>query len=325
MKKLILFVLIFTAMTGTAFAELDPIAATHVNETEDSQIISMDMLRLTEEVTSESIGKAKRNMARALEGLISKRKPLTVVNRGDGTYCVFDGNNTYSALKELGAKNVPVTILKTPYQKDIKGFDDLMAKNSQAQSEFHELMSSLSHELNAKLIERPGLKSEARIHEKAKNSFNGDYSRVIDVLAASLIFKGESELLNAVEKLKAKSYVVHMYDRWNQNRDDGYRDYVIYIRLSNGVIAELQLNHEKIIEVKNTIAHSLYEFIRSNQAEDKMLKYVRQANEIQRRFYGLALNGKFEAMNPESKALASELARKLSASRTPNEIKQVSF
>lgn len=37
------------------------------------------------------------------------------------------------------------------------------------------------------------------------------------------------------------------------------------------------------------------------------------------RFYGLALNGKFEAMNPESKALALELARKLSASRTPEE------
>ena len=98
------------AITGSAFAELDPIAATHVNETETSQIISMDILRLTEEVTSESIGKAKLNMARALEVVRAKCKPLTVVNRGEGTYCVFDGNNTYSALKELRAKNVPVTV-----------------------------------------------------------------------------------------------------------------------------------------------------------------------------------------------------------------------
>ena len=319
MKKLILFIFMFIAMIGTAFAELDPIAAIHVNETETSQIISMDRLRLTEDVTSESIGKAKRNMARALKGEISKRKPLTVVNRGDGSYCIFDGNNTYSALKELGAKNVPVTILKVPYQKGIKGFDDLMAKNSEVQSEFHNLMSSLSHELGAKLIERPGLKSESRIHEKVKNSFGGDYSRVIDVLAASLIFKSESELLGAVEKLKGKSYVVHLYDRWNKLRDDGYRDYITYVRLSNGIIAELQLHHEKIIDVKNTIAHSLYEFIRSNQVKNEMLDYVKQANEIHRRFYELALNGKFEAMNPELKTLASELAHNLSTSKTPED------
>lgn len=57
----------------------------------------------------------------------------------------------------------------------------MMSKNSQVQSEFHELMSSLSHELNAKLIERPGLKNER-------------------------------DLLNAVEILKEKSYVVHIYD-----------------------------------------------------------------------------------------------------------------
>ena len=59
MKKLILSLFIFIAITGTAFAELDPIAAIHVNETETSQIISMDILHLTENVTSESIGKAK--------------------------------------------------------------------------------------------------------------------------------------------------------------------------------------------------------------------------------------------------------------------------
>ena len=44
-------------------------------------------------------------------------------------------------------------------------------------------------------------------------------------------------------------------------------------------------------KVNNTIAHNLYEFIRSNYAEDEMLKYVI-----------------LRIWNPESKALASELA-----------------
>ncbi len=60
---------------------------------------------------------------------------------------------------------------------------------------------------------RPSLKGEARIREKTKNQFDGDFSRVIDVLAGTLIFESESEILNAVEKLKARDDVVWIGDR----------------------------------------------------------------------------------------------------------------
>ncbi len=36
---------------------------------------------------------------------------------GDGTYSIIDGKKSFSALKELGAKNVPVIVVSEPYQK----------------------------------------------------------------------------------------------------------------------------------------------------------------------------------------------------------------
>ncbi|MBQ7732613.1 MAG: hypothetical protein IJT58_01165 [Synergistaceae bacterium] len=175
MKKLILTEFMLIAMIGTAFAELDPIAAAHVNETEDSQVISMGRLRLTE-----------------LEGLIAKRKPLTVVNRGDGTDCVFDGNNTYSALKELGAKNVPVTVLKVPYQKDIGYFFPSVSELSET------AMDLLDKEYNSGSKNLRNMMLAAFLWPAVKNS---GYDSEVVLNAQEKVFafdKEEKEALTAI-------------------------------------------------------------------------------------------------------------------------------
>ena len=41
------------------------------------------------------------------KGEMKKHEPLSVIERGDGTYSIIDGNRSYSALKELGAKSIP--------------------------------------------------------------------------------------------------------------------------------------------------------------------------------------------------------------------------
>ena len=98
---------------------LDPITKMYMHETSRSIIVPMDSIKLTENVTSRSISKAKRNMQSALNGYMSKREPLTVIQRKDGYYYVLDGNNTYSALKELGAKNVLVEVIGSSYSADM--------------------------------------------------------------------------------------------------------------------------------------------------------------------------------------------------------------
>ena len=268
-----------------------------------------------EKVTSESVGKAKRNIDRALKGEIPPRKPLDVLHRGDGTYVIIDGNNTYTAVKEMGAKNVPVTVHTIAWQKDVNTIEELYAKNRAVESEFHALMASLRDEFGAELLERKGLKSEARVIEKVKTNiyFDGDLRRITDILAATLVFDTEEKLLTAVEVLKSRNYVVCVFDRWRGRRDDGYRDFLLNIALSNGAIAELQLHHGKIAGVKGYLGHSLYEFVRSNEGKAGTSAWIGQALAIERAFYDAALTGDYDEMSEDSRIKARAIARRLAA------------
>lgn len=72
-----------------------------------------------------------------------------------------------------------------PTQNGVKTIDDLYTKCAEVQDEFSALMQSLSQELGAKLVMRPGLKSRERTVVKAARSYHNDYSKVLDVLAAA--------------------------------------------------------------------------------------------------------------------------------------------
>ena len=305
---------------------IDPVSELYFYETDKSKIVPIENLRIVEHVTPESVARAEANMWRALTGAISRRKPLTVVARNDGkgTYCVFDGNNTYSAIVKRGVKNVPVLEIPRPYQKDITTVEGLYEMNRKAQDEFNTLMIELQKELDGELKVRPTLKGEARVREKAVNQFDGDFSRVIDVLAATLIFDSEAEILNAVEKLKLRDDVVWIGDRWNKPMDGGYRDFSINIRMSNGAIAELQLHHRGIIEAKEGsdgegLGHLLYIFTRTNRYRDDMVECVAQAMEVSERVYQAGLLGKLADMDAKDKASALEIARRLSSQTSARE------
>lgn len=84
-------------MTGEM--EPDPISAADIEQTEDSVILPMDVLRVTEAVTPEGISHTMEYIEKTRKGEMKKREPLSVVARGDGTYCIIDGNQSYSALK----------------------------------------------------------------------------------------------------------------------------------------------------------------------------------------------------------------------------------
>lgn len=311
-----------TALSTAAW--LDPIAAADVQLTDNSQIISMDLLRLTEHVTSAGIAAAQRNMEKTRQGLLPKREPLSVVNRGDGTYCIFDGNKTYSMLRELGAKNVPVVIRQEPYQKKVKTVDDLYAKCSEADAEFRDLVKSLSEELGAEYVIRSELKSRERAIEKANNVYSGDISMICDVLAASLIFNSEQEVYAAVEKLKLKDAFVSFYDRWHVHiQESGYRDFHTNVCLSNGAIAEIQLHAAAIFDFAHNGSHYIYEFTRIQKFNPEMAACVKQANKIQREIFDAAADGRYLRLSQSDKNLLFSLAKQLSVQNTPQGAEQV--
>ena len=262
----------------TAQTELDPIAASDIYETPTSVVMPMDSLRVTEKVTQKDIDHTMEYIEKTKKGEMKKREPLTVVERGDGTYSIIDGNRSYSALKELGAKNIPVEVVSRPYHKDLKTFNELITIQSEAESEFHQLAASLAEEYKAELSEHSDLKNPDVIHKKAKENFGGDYAKVIDVLSAELLIPAK-DLPAATEKLIGSSphqaetnrispsleeayppkagfspasltgekglekyYVLCIY---SHEEDNGY---TAYIRLSNGAIVEIRLNEKKLPE-----------------------------------------------------------------------------
>ena len=101
---------------------LDPIAADDVYETDDSVVMPMVILRITEEVTPKDIRHTLGYIEKTKKGEMKKREPFSIVERGDGTYSVIDGNKSHSALKELRVKNVPVTVADRPYHKEDRTF-----------------------------------------------------------------------------------------------------------------------------------------------------------------------------------------------------------
>ena|GEM_PF-4518872 len=287
----------------------------YVKSTESSKNVSLDKLRTTEEPTPESIEKARQKMKQAKEGIIDKRTPLAVIDRGDGTYAVLDGNNTLAVLKELGVNNVSVEV-RRPFQKDVEGIEKLYTSAKEAESEFNSLVKEFNDKVGGELKMRPsGLKTKESATKKAKEDHNGDYGKVVDVLGGSLVFDTEENLIAAYEKLKDDPRVIRVKDKWNNPDDTGYRDINMNVRLSNGHIAEVQLHHKGIIDAKNSLGHKLYKFITENNKTKttEAQNIVSKAKELSRIIYQAGVDGRLQGMDANLMASASDIVRRLSS------------
>ena len=156
----------------------------YFDKTDKSKIIPVENLRPVETVTPESIAEAEKNMRRVLTGEIARLRPLTAVARNDGkgTYCIFDGNNTYSAIIKRGVKNVPVLEIPRPYQKDVTTLEELYEMNREAQDEFNALMKDLQKELGGELKVRP------RVSKARQESVRRQRINLTEITAGLLMF-----------------------------------------------------------------------------------------------------------------------------------------
>ena len=314
----IVLAIIFCFLFKIEAAELDPIAAQHIFTTKNSIIVPIEKLRPSEKITPEGTAEAMYFMKKRISGeQKEKRQPLDVIERGDGNYTIIDGNRSFAALKELGAKNLPVIVHPLPYQKDVKNLKQLYALNLAAEDEYNNLMDDLQKNLGGELLKRSGIKKEKRVREKAKLEYNGDYSAITDMWAATLVFPDEKSLLNAFDELKKRDDVIWTNDRWNNPLPQGYKDVQLCIILSNGAICELQLHHKAVMEVNHTLDHYVYEFRRSNFKNSKMKSCVERALNFQKFLYETVWDGRYSQLDAETKKLLSETAKKLATEKSP--------
>lgn len=301
---ILIFAVIFSFGVKCQAEELDPVAAQHFYTTKDSIIVPIEKLRQSQKITPE--GK-----------LTDKYAPLDVVERGDGTYAIIDGNRIFAALKELGAKNFPVIVHPRPYQQNVKNINELYALNEAAEYEYKSLLENLQQEYGGEIKVRPNIKDKKRVREKARLELNGDYSQVTDLWAGSLVFDSVNDLLAAFDEIKNRDDVIYIEDRWNNPLPQGYRDFYFNTMLSNGAICELQLHYAPIFEVDVGVDHKIYEFVRSNIKRPAMKDYIQRAKNCQKILYAMAMDGRYSTLDEDTKESLLQITTELSKQRSP--------
>jgi hypothetical protein len=107
------------------------------------------------------------------------------------------------------------------------------------------------------------LKSEKRAAEKVATDYEGDWSRLTDVVRASIAVDNLHEAASVLKELKENGLRLAKppKDRFSNPTDVGYRDLLMNIRLPNGIIGELQVHVKPMLKAKE-LGHKPYEVMR---------------------------------------------------------------
>jgi hypothetical protein len=129
------------------------------------------------------------------------------------------------------------------------------------------------------VVGRPGdgVKSPSRILEKAQEvGLDG----VVDIIGYTILVDSLSKAYDVLDRLSEMADVVRVKDRISKPTDVGYRDILVNVRLSSGLIGEVLIMTKPMFEAKLR-GHFFYEMVRSNKATYVALK-------AQKRLYGRA-------------------------------------
>jgi hypothetical protein len=143
--------------------------------------------------------------------------------------------------------------------KDING----RAVHATSADDFEEAINSKG---NVVII--GGLKGEKRATEKVEGKLGGDWSRLTDVVRATVAVDGKDDIPLAVEAIR-NNMEKHGYEcveidnRMEYPTKDGYRDINTSWRSPDGFVTELQINTKAMIRAKEGDGHRLYEEART--------------------------------------------------------------
>lgn len=140
------------------------------------------------------------------------------------------------------------------------------------------------------------MKNEDRASEKVKAEKDGDWSRLTDIVRATIAVDTFDDIHALMGTLRESGMKMasQPHDRFSNPSDVGYRDMLLRVRYPNGHVGELQLHVKAIVKAKEE-GHKLYSEVRSieskaksegrttlTEAEDQA---VVKANDAQRKLY----------------------------------------
>lgn len=113
-------------------------------------------------------------------------------------------------------------------------------------------------------------KGEQRASEKVNSDYDGDWSRLTDVVRATIAVDRFDEVDGVIKLLRESGMKLAKKpkDRFNRPTMVGYRDIMMNVRYSNGHIGELQVHIKSMLKAKK-IGHKLYEQVRDIESRLK--------------------------------------------------------
>ena len=120
------------------------------------------------------------------------------------------------------------------------------------------------------------LKGSDRAVEKALSDYDGDVTKIKDLLRTTITIKSLKDTNKAIEAIKSKyGDPVKLKNTLDPNVDSvggtGYRDINMVFQV-NGSFVEVQVNMKEMLDVKHGEGHALYEEIRTIESKAKIEK-----------------------------------------------------
>ena len=218
----------------------------------------------------------------------------TAQNAQDNAGNSYEANKKYneerSSLDKNNAPNDP-----KPRQAGITSIQELRDKAAEHIDELREWVNSIAEKYEARVIERKvsddnplPLKREERIQEKLDA---GDHiTEILDVMGMTIAVKDFKNLVEIAAELRERNDVLRVKDRFKPIDKFGYKDILINVQLSDGMIAEVQINTEQMIDAKSKYGgHKIYEIARGLGSDEQDKVDFNILRELSNRFYNEAL------------------------------------
>lgn len=147
--------------------------------------------------------------------------------------------------------------------------EELMEKSQEVKAEFEKLVKDFAGKIQASGVYIAPDKLASRISQKARTDYDGKVERVVDPIRATIEIKSLGEYRRATRLFSPadNSSVVRFQDGFAKpDNDGGLRRILVNYKLSNGMIAEIQVRHAGMEKAYDKTA-GLYSRIRAFRAE----------------------------------------------------------
>jgi hypothetical protein len=200
------------------------------------------------------------------------------------TALILTAENKPSVLFE----NETLNLLSDDISQPFNDKDSAYTSAWKSKNTFNKILSTLADSLSARWyfvnskksmkemvddLKKPGImmiyvpvKEEKRAKEKVEKDYGGSWSRIGDLLRASIVVDNFDELKQVIQLIFAAG--LHLArkpkDRFANPVNKGYRDVLLNVILPNGHVAEIQLHLKPMFKAKEE-TYKFYKKIRENK------------------------------------------------------------